>query len=122
MNEEEKKAIEELSKKAVICNYEERDYPNMICFKKDMIIALNLIEKLQKKSNKMEVHMTIKHVQEIIKKAMYEIETVDFFNNEKRRENQKKLNKAYNILDKFNDELIREQIKNKQKEGTNEAK
>ena len=66
--------------------------------------------------------MTIKYVQEIIKKVMYEIETVDFFNNEKRRENQKKLNKAYNILDKFNDELIREQIKNKQKEGTNETK
>ena len=52
MNEEEKKAIEELSKKAVICNYEERDYPNMICFKKDMIIALNLIEKLQKENKK----------------------------------------------------------------------
>lgn len=34
--------------------------------------------------------MTIKHVQEIIKKAMYEIETVDFFNSEKRRDNQKK--------------------------------
>lgn len=48
MNEEEKKAIEELSKKAVLCNYEERDYPNMICFKKDVLIALNLIEKLQK--------------------------------------------------------------------------
>lgn len=64
--------------------------------------------------------MTIKYVQEIIKKVMYEIETVDFFNNEKRRENQKKLNKAYNILDKFNDELIREQIKNKQKEDTND--
>ena len=52
MNEKEKKAIEELSKKAVICNYEERDYPNMICFKKDMIIALNLIEKLQKENEK----------------------------------------------------------------------
>lgn len=52
MNTEEKKAIEELSKKAVICNYEERDYPNMICFKKDMIIALNLIEKLQKENEK----------------------------------------------------------------------
>lgn len=66
--------------------------------------------------------MTINYVQDIIKKAMYEIETVDFFQNDKRRENQKKLNKAYNILDKFNDELIREQIKNKQKEGTNETK
>ena len=54
MNEEEKKAIEELSKKAVICNYEERDYPNMICFKKDMIIALNLIEKLQKENEELE--------------------------------------------------------------------
>ena len=53
MNEEEKKAIEELSKKAVICNYEERDYPNMICFKKDMIIALNLIEKLQKENEEL---------------------------------------------------------------------
>lgn len=53
MNEEEKKAIEELSKKAVICNYEERDYPNMICFKKDMIIVLNLIKKLQKENEKL---------------------------------------------------------------------
>ena len=52
MNEEEKKAIEELSKKAVICKYESRDYPNMICFKKDMIIVLNLIEKLQKENKK----------------------------------------------------------------------
>ena len=54
MNEKEKKAIEELSKKAVICNYEERDYPNMICFKKDMIIILNLIEKLQKENEELE--------------------------------------------------------------------
>ena len=53
MNEKEKKAIEELSKKAVICNYEERDYPSMICFKKDMLIALNLIEKLQKENEEL---------------------------------------------------------------------
>ncbi len=53
MNEEEKKAIEELSKKAVLCNYEERDYPNMICFKKDVLIALNLIEKLQKENEEL---------------------------------------------------------------------
>lgn len=53
MNEEEKKAIEELSKKAVICKYESRDYPNMICFKKDMIIVLNLIEKLQKENEQL---------------------------------------------------------------------
>lgn len=53
MNDEEKKAIEELSKKAVFCNYEERDYPNMICFKKDMLIVLNLIEKLQKENEEL---------------------------------------------------------------------
>lgn len=52
ISKEQKEAIEELSKKAVICNYEERDYPNMICFKKDMIIILNLIEKLQKENKK----------------------------------------------------------------------
>lgn len=54
---EEKKAIEELSKKAVICNYEERDYPNMICFKKDMIIVLNLIEKLQKENEELKADL-----------------------------------------------------------------
>ena len=53
MNDKEKKAIEELSKKAVFCNYEERDYPNMICFKKDMLIVLNLIEKLQKENEEL---------------------------------------------------------------------
>ena len=53
ISKEQKEAIEELSKKAVICNYEERDYPNMICFKKDMIIVLNLIEKLQKENEKL---------------------------------------------------------------------
>ena len=53
ISKEQKEAIEELSKKAVICNYEERDYPNMICFKKDMIIILNLIEKLQKENEEL---------------------------------------------------------------------
>lgn len=66
--------------------------------------------------------MTINYVQEVIIKAMKQLELIDFINIEKRRENQKQVNKAYNILDKFNDELIREQIKNKQKEDTNEAK
>lgn len=53
MSEEEKEAIKELSKKAVFCNYEERDYPNMICFKKDMLIVLNLIEELQKENEEL---------------------------------------------------------------------
>ena len=79
MNEEEKKAIDELSKKAVICNYEERDYPNMICFKKDMLIALNLIEKLQKEneelgiSNKYTIHLTDKQYNVVIENAQNDI-------------------------------------------------
>lgn len=79
MNEKEKKAIEELSKKAIICNYEERDYPNMICFKKDMIIALNLIEKLQKEneelgiSNKYTIHLTDKQYNVVIENAQNDI-------------------------------------------------
>nr|DAV97318.1 MAG TPA: hypothetical protein [Caudoviricetes sp.] len=65
--------------------------------------------------------MTINYVQEVIIKAMKQLELIDFINIEKRRENQKQVNKAYNILDNFNDELVREKIKNKQKkEGTNE--
>ena len=57
LTKEQKEAIEELSKKAVICNYEERDYPNMICFKKDMIILLNLVEKLQKENEKLKTKL-----------------------------------------------------------------
>ena len=66
--------------------------------------------------------MTINYVQEVIIKAMKQLELIDFINIEKRRENQKQVNKAYKMLDNFNDELVREKIKNKQKkeEGTNE--
>ncbi len=65
--------------------------------------------------------MTINYVQEVIIKAMKQLELIDFINIEKRRENQKQVNKAYKMLDNFNDELVREIIKNKQKkEGTNE--
>lgn len=64
--------------------------------------------------------MTINYVQERINKAMKQLELIDFINIEKRRENQRQVNKAYKILDDFNDELVREKIKSKQKEGTNE--
>ena len=65
--------------------------------------------------------MTINYVQEVIIKAMKQLELIYFINIEKRRENQKQVNKAYKMLDNFNDELVREIIKNKQKkEGTNE--
>ena len=77
MNEKEKKAIEELSKKAVFCNYEERDYPNMICFKKDMLIVLNLIEKLQKENEEKN-----KIIDSMIK-VMIENSICDYFIKEK---------------------------------------
>ena len=66
--------------------------------------------------------MTINYVQEVVNKTMKQLEFIDFINIEKRRENQKQVNKAYKILDNFNDELVREIIKNKQKKrrGTNE--
>lgn len=43
---------------------------------------------------------------------LYEVSTVTV-----RMLNQKKLHKVYKLLDDFRDELIRENIKNKQKQG-----
>lgn len=59
--------------------------------------------------------MTIKHIYNIINKAMKEIEDVDMMSLDRRKYNQEQINKAYNLLDNFRDELIRENIKNKQK-------
>lgn len=55
--------------------------------------------------------MTIKHIYNTINKAMKSLDDVDFISLEKRKYNQMQLNKAYNILDDFKDELIRENIK-----------
>jgi len=55
--------------------------------------------------------MTIKHIYNIINKTMKLIENIDFINLEKRKYNQEQVNKAYDILDNFRDELIRENIK-----------
>lgn len=60
--------------------------------------------------------MTIKHIYNIINKTMRRLENIDFISLEKRKYNQEQLNEAYNILDNFKDELIRENIKNKQRE------
>lgn len=56
--------------------------------------------------------MTIHHIYRIVNKIMSLLEEVDFINLDKRKYNQEQINKAYNILDSFRDELIRE---NKQK-------
>ena len=60
--------------------------------------------------------MTINHIYNIINKIMRRLENIDFISLEKRKYNQEQINEAYNILDNFRDELIRENIKNKQRE------
>ena len=62
--------------------------------------------------------MTIDHVYTIINKTMKALEDIDMIDLEKRKYNQIQLNEAYKILDEFRDELIRENIKNKQNGGT----
>ena len=59
--------------------------------------------------------MTINHVYNIINKIMKLIENIDMMSLDKRKYNQEQINKTYNVLDNFRDELIRENIKNKQK-------
>lgn len=60
--------------------------------------------------------MTINHVYNKINETMTILENVDMMSLDKRKYNQEKINKAYELLDHFRDELIRENIKNKQKE------
>lgn len=58
--------------------------------------------------------MTINHIYNIVIDTMNKLEDIDFMNLDKRKYNQQQLNEAYKILDDFKDELIREDIKNKQ--------
>ena len=59
--------------------------------------------------------MTINHIYNIVIDIMNKLENIDFISLDKRKYNQQQLNEAYKILDNFKDELIRENIKNKQK-------
>ena len=59
--------------------------------------------------------MTINHIYSIVIDTMNKLEDIDFISLDKRKYNQQQLNEAYKILDNFKDELIRENIKNKQK-------
>lgn len=61
--------------------------------------------------------MTINHIYNTVIDIMNKLEDIDFINLDKRKYNQQQLNEAYKILDNFKDELIRENIKNKQKEA-----
>ncbi len=58
--------------------------------------------------------MTINHIYNIVIDTMNKLEDIDFMSLDKRKYNQQQLNEAYKILDDFKDELIREDIKNKQ--------
>ena len=104
LTKEQKEAIEELRKKAVICNYEERDYPNMICFKKDMLIVLNLIEKLQKENEKLRKQLN----EENKRCMMLAIEKQDYF--EKYRYN---LQQNESLTKEFSNVIPIQKIKDK---------
>lgn len=58
--------------------------------------------------------MTINHIYNIVIDTMNKLEDIDFMSLDKRKYNQQQLNEAYRILDNLKDELIRENIKNKQ--------
>ena len=58
--------------------------------------------------------MTINHIYNIVIDTMKEIENINLLDITKRKQNQTQLNRAYKILDDLKDELIRENIKNKQ--------
>ena len=57
--------------------------------------------------------MTIKHIYKIVVDTMNKLENIDLMRLDKKANNQKQLNEAYNILDNLKDELIKE------KEGGN---
>ena len=59
--------------------------------------------------------MKINHIYNIVVNTMNKLENIDFISLDKRKYNQQQLNEAYRILDNLKDELIRENIKNKQK-------
>lgn len=59
--------------------------------------------------------MTINYIYNIVVNTMKKLEDIDFISLDKRKYNQQQLNEAYRILDDFKEELIREDIKNKQK-------
>ena len=59
--------------------------------------------------------MTINHIYNIVKETMGKLENIDLISLDKRRYNQQQLNEAYRILDNLKDELIREDIKRRNK-------
>ena len=75
------------------------------------IFSIRYINKIKLRSKQ----MTINHIYNIVVNTMNKLENIDFISLDKRKYNQQQLNEAYRILDNLKDELIRENIKNKQK-------
>lgn len=55
--------------------------------------------------------MTINYIYNIVVNTIKKLEDIDFISLNKRKYNQEQIHKAYEILDNFKDELIREDIK-----------
>lgn len=68
--------------------------------------------------------ITLNHTADVVKEVMDLLEGVDFvnYNKNKQQTSQNKVNEAYKILDKFNDELIREKIIIKQRRRNENTK
>lgn len=68
--------------------------------------------------------ITLKETYNVVNDTMKILENINLYEVSSRTQrilNQQKIHKAYKLLDNFRDELIRENIKNKQKRGgTNE--
>lgn len=65
--------------------------------------------------------MTINHLYNITINIMEKLEHIDFYDLKKKNTNQRNVNEAYTILDNLKDELIRENIKIKQKHKQTEG-
>lgn len=65
--------------------------------------------------------MTINHLYNLTLNVMEKLEHIDFYDLKKKNTNQRNVNEAYTILDNLKDELIRENIKIKQKHKQTEG-
>ena len=59
--------------------------------------------------------MKISHAYKVITEVMKILEGINTTDTQRKEMYQKRINEAYNMLDKFKDELIRDNIKNKQR-------
>lgn len=83
MTEEDKKAIDTLAIIASTSKVDYEDYPNCICMKKDLILALNLIKSQQKEIEKLsnnnkrllkKLRNRVKEVKKLTKYSLYKQE------------------------------------------------